>query len=199
MVVSDFVCPWCYVGLQQVPRLQAGRPLQLRFGPYLLDATTPPEGKPARHRPDEHGAPTYLDQRFAAEGLTFAKGRTWQPNTLLAHEAAEFVAEEHPEQALDFHQAVFRAHFADLADIGSADTLAAVAESVGVPGGALRAALDAHTYREAVEEGVAWAQGAGIRSVPTFVLNDEWAVVGAQEWPYFEEALRLAGTPAAES
>lgn len=199
IVVSDFVCPWCYVGLQQVPKLAAKQELKVRFAPYLLDPTTPPEGKPARKWQEEHGEPTYLEQRAAAEGITFEKGRTWQPSSLLAHEAAEFVAEHHGEHSLAFHQAVFHAHFTEMADIGSAEVLVAAGESVGVPGAALREALDAHTYRLGVHEALAWAQDSGIRSVPTFIFNEEWAVVGAQEWPYFEEALKLAASPAAAS
>jgi predicted DsbA family dithiol-disulfide isomerase len=129
-----------------------------------------------------------MEQRAAGLGIRFTRGRTWTSNSRLALEAAEFAAEH--DDALAFHRAMFKAYFEELADIGDIDVICGIAASVGLPEAELREALAERRYRDDVDQGIEWAQQAGVTAVPTFVLGEQYGIVGAQEAPMFEQVLR---------
>lgn len=132
--------------------------------------------------------PTAIEQRAAGLGITFTRGRTRTSNSHLALEAAEF-AGEHGD-AWRFHRAMFKAYFEDLEDIGDLDTVIRVGVEAGLPEEELRAALTTGRYRETVDEGIRWAQQVGVTAVPTFVLGEQYGIVGAQEVAVFEQVLQ---------
>lgn len=168
--------------------------MEVRHAPYLLDPTTPPEGRARRPmtRPDD--PPTAMELRAEALGIRFTRGRTWTSNTLLAHEGGEFAFEHGRDW--EYTRAMFKAYFEDLADIGKVDTVVAVGESAGLDGAALRQALEAGTYREAVAETIRWTREVGVSGVPTYVFAEKYAVVGAQDYDVFESIIqRLGKTP----
>lgn len=84
---------------------------------------------------------------------------------------------------------MFKAYFEDLEDIGNLDTVVRVGVEAGLPEAELREALTAGRYRDEVDEGIAWAQQVGVTAVPTFVLGEQYGIVGAQELPVFENVL----------
>ena len=173
--------------------------MEVQFAPYLLDATVPPEGRP---QPPPSGrrseARTYMEERAEAAGIQFVEGRTHRSNSLLSLQAAEFVA-DHGEGAEAFHRAVFEAYFEQLEDIGQVDTLVRIAEAAGLPGEELRQALEDGVFRERVEEAVEGARLAGVRSVPTFIFDETYAIVGAQEYETFQSVMtELGREPRAE-
>jgi len=157
------------------------------FTPFLLDPTTPPEGKPPRHVTLPDDPPTRTEQRSSGLGIQFTRGRTKTSNSHLAHEAAEF-ATEHGD-VLRFHRDMFKAYFEDLADIGDLDVVVAIGKGAGLPEADLREALTSGRYRADVDEKLQWAQEAGVTAVPTFVLGEKYGVVGAQERRVFENLL----------
>jgi len=160
----------------------------VEFAPFLLDPTTPPEGKPRRQMTKPDDPPTPIEQRASGLGITFTRGRSWTSNSHLALEAAAF-ADEHGDP-WRFHRAMFKAYFEDLEDIGNLDTVARVGAGAGLPEPELRAALTSGRYREQVDEGIRWAQQLGVTAVPTFVLGGTYGIVGAQEAPVFEDLLQ---------
>ena len=169
----------------------------MQFTPYLLDPSTPPEGKPRRQMTRPGDPPSAMEQRAAALGIAFTRGRTWTSNSHLALEAAEFAAEHGDTNT--FHRRVFKAYFEELADIGDIDMLVRLGAECGLPAGDLREALTGGRYRAGVDEELAWAQQVGVTAVPTFVLDGKLAIVGAQEASVFDEVLRtrLGRTPKA--
>jgi predicted DsbA family dithiol-disulfide isomerase len=173
--------------------------LDVQFAPFLLDPTTPPEGKPRRQVTQPGEPPTAIEQRAISLGITFTRGRTWTSNSHLALEAAAFVDEQHDGDPVRFrfHRAMFKAYFEDLADIGDLEVVVGIAEGVGVPTAELRAALTEGRYRAAVDEGVQWAQQVGVTAVPTFVLDGRHGIVGAHEGQVFADVLqtKLGRTP----
>ena len=197
IVVSDFVCPWCYLGLQEIEKIRREYDVELRFAPYLLDPSTPPEGKPRRPMTREGDAPTDMEKRAEGLGIKFSRGRTMTSNSLLAHQAAEYAAEHDFEPA--FHQAMFKAYFTDLRDIGTIETVVDIGSSVGMDAGELRSALEAGTYRQQVEDGLDWAREIGVSGVPTFVFDGQYGVVGAQEYSVFENMMNRLAVPKRDS
>ena len=160
----------------------------MQFTPFLLDPTTPPEGKPRRQVTRPNDPPTAIEQRAAELGITFTRGRDRTSNSHLALEAAEFAAEH--GDALRFHRVMFKAYFEDLADIGTIDAVTQIGAAAGLPEDELRTALTTGRYRDAVDEGIQWAQQAGVTAVPTFVLGGKYSIVGAQESRVFEDLLQ---------
>lgn len=183
----------------EVERLGQAYDLDVDFAPFLLDPGTPPEGKPRRQMTAPGDPPTAMEQRAAALGITFTRGRTWTSNSHLALEAATFAEER--GQTLPFHRAMFKAYFTDLEDIGDLDVVVRVGEGAGLPGAELREALTSGRYRDDVDEGIRWAQQVGVTAVPTFVLGGKYGIVGAQEADVFARVIetRFGQTPRAGS
>jgi predicted DsbA family dithiol-disulfide isomerase len=88
---------------------------------------------------------------------------------------------------------MFKAYFDDLEDIGQVDTIVRIGESAGLDGAALREALESGAYRQQVDDGIQWAREVGVTGVPTFIINETWAVVGAQDYAVFESLLKKLG------
>ena len=140
--------------------------------------------------------PSALEQRGESLGITFRRGRTWSNNSHLALEASEF-ADGHPG-ADAFHKRLFKAYFDDLDDIGSIDRLVALADEAGLPGTALREALESGAYRQQVDDGIDWSRSIGVTAVPTFIFDEKTGLVGAQPIETFELMLQELGkTPRA--
>jgi predicted DsbA family dithiol-disulfide isomerase len=139
--------------------------------------------------------PSHLEVRGQELGITFSRGRTWTSNSHLGLEAAEFVAEHHPGRAGAFHRRMFKAYFDELADIGSVDAIARLGAEAGIPEAPLRHALEKGAYRGQVDEGIAWAREVGVTAVPTFIIDEQYAVVGAQPLEVFEQVFERLGKP----
>ncbi|WP_322796503.1 DsbA family oxidoreductase [Tepidiforma sp.] len=191
LMISDFVCPWCYLGLVEIERVEREWEVEVRHVPYLLDPSTPPEGKPRRPmtRPDD--PPTHMELRAEAAGIRFTRGRTWTSNSVLAHEGAEFAQEA--GRAREYAREMFRAYFTELEDIGKPEVVVAVGERAGLDGAAWRAALEGKVYRQRVLEAIGWTREAGVTGVPTFVFGDRFALSGAQDAAVFDSVLSRLG------
>ena len=112
------------------------------------------------------------------------------PNTRKAHEATEFAKDA--GRLLPFHRAVFRAYWEREENIGDIDVLCRVGEECGIDAGGLREALSDGRYTSQVEEQIAWARAAGITGVPTFIFDERFALVGAQDYEVFRDvAMRV--------
>jgi predicted DsbA family dithiol-disulfide isomerase len=137
------------------------------------------------------GPPSHLEERGERLGIKFTRGRTLTSNSHLALEAAEFASEA--GKGWEFHRAMFKAYFEDLEDIGKVETIVAVGESVGLDATLLRECLQGRHLRAVVDEGIAWSRSIGVTAIPTFVFDERYGMVGAQEYPAFESMMRRIG------
>jgi predicted DsbA family dithiol-disulfide isomerase len=139
-------------------------------------------------RPD--GPPSPLEERGAGLGIRFTRGRTHTSNSHLALEAAELASEK--GLSWEFHSAMLRAYFEDLDDIGNPETVVRIGGSAGLDTVELTEVLQSRRYRDLVDEGIAWSRSIGVTAIPTFVFGERYGMVGAQEYPAFEQmAARL--------
>jgi predicted DsbA family dithiol-disulfide isomerase len=191
IIVSDFVCPWCYVGLVEIERLSAEYDFQVRLAPFLLRPETPPEGMPARHRVGSGEGRSELEERGERLGIKFARGREWTSNSHLALEGSQF-AHEYGD-AWRYHRAMFKAYFEDLEDIGRIDTVVRVGESAGLDANSLGQALEEGIFRPQVDEGIDWSRRIGVTAIPTFIFNGQYAMVGAHELDALRYAMEQVG------
>ena len=135
-----------------------------------------------------------MELRSEALGIKFTRGRTHTPNSHMALEAAEFASEY--GDSWQFHRAMLKAYFEDLKNIGDLETIVEVGASTGLPESDLREALSSHRYSDRVDEGISWSKQIGVSAIPTFVLDQRYGIVGAQELPAFREMLEKLGHPA---
>ncbi len=163
----------------------------MRFAPYLLDPTTPPEGKPRQRQTSADSPPTDMELRGQALGITYSRGRTITSNSHLAHEAAEFAAEQGDAGA--FQRRMFKAYFDELEDIGQLDNVVRLGADAGLSEPDLREALETRRYRAQVDDGLRWARQVGVTGVPTFVFDEKYGVVGAQDHEVFVQVMEQLG------
>ena len=172
-----------------VEKLKAEHNVEVEWRPFYLYFDTPPEG---RELPDTikqkraHGSEERLRSIATSYGMEF-KSTERIYNTRLAHEATEY-AREHGK-GNEFHKVVFRMVYAEGKDPSQWGVLRSAAQEVGLDGEALQKDVESETYKANVEEQVRWAYQIGVTGVPTYVINDRYAIVGAQPYEVFKNAL----------
>jgi predicted DsbA family dithiol-disulfide isomerase len=204
-VVSDVVCPWCYIGkrrLEKALALVAGSLApQITWLPFQLNPGMPAEGMPrAEYRRAKFGSlerGRQLDARVAAEGrsegIDFALERIERtPNTFAAHQLIDLAQQAGAGAAVV--DALFRAYFEEARDVGDRGVLLGIAESAGL----VRAQLEARWADAAEARRVAELEDSmkalGISGVPTFILERKFGVSGAQPAEALAAAMREAAT-----
>jgi predicted DsbA family dithiol-disulfide isomerase len=209
-VVSDVVCPWCFIGKR---RLEAALALYAKehpgapsptvtWRPFQLNPGLPAEGMAradyiARKFGPRGGGAVY--DRVSAVGrevgIDFAFDRiTRQPNTLAAHSLIELAGTQGRQDATK--EAFFRAYFLDGVDLTARENLVAIATSAGLDRTAVEEWLDNADAREAVAAEDARAREIGIEGVPFFIFNGHLGVSGAQPSEVLLDAMKQAESAA---
>ena len=158
---------------------------------YELRPGLPSEGLPRDQlQANRVYPPGYLDnmRRTAQEAGIEMKRPPLVPNTRRAHEATEFAKEA--GRLLLFHRAVFRAYWEDEENIGDIDVLCRICAECGLDAAELRAALEDGRFARPVEEQIEWSGTAGITGVPTFIFDEKFSLVGAQDYEVFRDVAR---------
>jgi len=181
-VYSDYVCPFCYLGRASLAEYQETREaeLEIDWRPFDLRAQKRgPDGE-IDHSVDDGKDDNYFDQvrenvrrlreEYGAEEM-LGIDETPEVDSFDAQVAARYVAEEYPEQWLDFDEAIFEALWVDGRDIGDPDVLADLAADVGLDGEEVREAVADEERRDDLREAFTEAQRRGVTGVPTFVYD----------------------------
>jgi predicted DsbA family dithiol-disulfide isomerase len=210
-IVSDVICPWCYVGKRRFERavdaLGRRHQVSVTWRPFQLNPELPADGM-------ERGA--YLEAKFAGsdnahdifarveaagagEGIAFAFDRIRRtPNTVQAHRLIR-LAQQRDRQD-EIVEALFRGYFIEGVDIGDIATLAHLAAGAGIPAADAERYLTSDQDRELVLGEDDAARRMGIQGVPCFILEGQYAISGAQEPGVLREALeRVAALRAEEA
>ncbi len=201
-IVSDVVCPWCYIGKRRLETAMKAFPdvtFDLHWRPFQLDGTIPPEGI-ARH--------TYLSRKFGSderiaqiydrisaegrgEGITFAFEKIdISPNTLDMHRLLRWAEASGVQNALK--QRLFDLFFIEGANLADIDTLILAAGSVGMDTGGLAQRLQSDDDKDAVKNEIEEAQRMGVTGVPFFIFDAALALPGAHPPETIAEAIRQA-------
>lgn len=191
-VVSDTVCPWCYIGkkrLDEALALRGSDGITLRWRPFQLDASIPDGGVDRK---------AYMDRKFGVDpdrakaigrtireygealGIEFNFDRIEKsPNTLDSHRLVRWAGTAGCQN--EMVDILFRRYFTDAEDIGSHDVLLAAAAEAGMDTDIVADLLSGDADRELIRREDAMARQMGIQGVPSFVINSKWVMVGAQE------------------
>jgi len=172
-----------------VEKLKEEYNVDVEWRPFYLRLDTPEEGM---ELPDyiKRARINGSEQRLASManhyGMEFRSTERIY-NTRIAHEATEY-AREHGK-GNEFHKVMFRAVYAEGKDPANWDALRSIAEEVGLNADEMQRDVTSGKYTEHVAEEVQWAYQIGVSGVPTYVINDRYALVGAQPYEVFKNAL----------
>lgn len=195
---SDYVCPWCYIGLERIERLRREYPVDVAWRPFELHPETPRGGARLSGRlGSRERAAAYADNILALareSGLSMRMPEV-VVNSHLALEAAE-CAREHGGFAA-YHRGLFRAYFEEGRDIGDTDVLCDVARACGVDDQRLREALADGRYAALVDRVTDEARADEVLSTPTYIFSGGFRMTGAQDYAVFASVTRrLLARPA---
>jgi predicted DsbA family dithiol-disulfide isomerase len=172
-----------------VERLKAEHNVDLEWRPFYLYFDTPPEGRDLPEhvkRARAQGSEERLRQIAQSYGMDFVSVKRIY-NTRLAHEATEY-ARQH-SKGNEFHKVVFRKVYAEGLDPSQWDVLRSVAEEVELNADEMQREVENEKFMAAVVDKVRWAYQIGVTGVPTYVIDNKYAIVGAQPYEVFRSAL----------
>lgn len=217
-MVSDLVCPWCWVGLRRlksaldmVPEIET----ELVFRPYQLDPTVPEGGMEykaymrAKFGSDPSEAKDASKSRWGQmremletygreEDIPFDfDGMAVRPNTVNAHRIVHWAQGQ--GKGLAAKEALFTAYFRDHKDIGDVVVLKEIAESIGLDGGLVADLLAGDADKAHVNQEYAFFQNMGVRGVPFFMGNRRVAVQGAETAENIAQMIRVAAEKSEEA
>ena len=208
-IISDVVCPWCYVGKRRLEAALAQRasrdaaPVQVRWYAFQLNPAIPSGGVDRRsYLEQKFGGPERAKQiyariRAAGEevGIAFDFDRiVRQPNTVDAHRLIAWAQDIDLNTSDALIERLFRAYFIEGVDIGDIDALARLAGNAGFDATAARAWLGSDAGRAAIQAEEQRARALGVTGVPFFVFNQRLAVSGAQPSEVLLGAMEQAST-----
>ena len=189
-ILSDPICPWCYIGKAHLETALAAtpdHPFVIQWHPFQLDPEMPAEGMDRR---------AYLEAKFGGkEGAIKAyapvvehaekaglninfEGIARTPNTLDAHRLIHWAGIERKQN--EAVNALFDAYFVEGRDIGDAEVLSDIADMIGMDASVIRKLLESDADREDISRRDSEARSMGVTSVPTFIVAGKHAVPGAQ-------------------
>ncbi|MEM9278147.1 MAG: DsbA family oxidoreductase [Pseudomonadota bacterium] len=203
-VISDVMCPWCYIGktnldsaIQQVDDLE----VEVRWRPYQLDSTLPKEGMSrSEYLNNKFGGEDGAKQVYgrikdagAALGIEFNfDAMKVSPNTLDAHRVIMWAGGQSPETQNKLVERLFEVFFLEGGNIGLDDVLVKAAEHAGMDGSIVDGLLKTNDDRERVSAEIDHARQMGVQGVPCFIVDNKFAVMGAQPPEQLVEAMRHA-------
>ena len=190
-IVSDIVCPWCWLGYVYFAQAakKSGRKIKLSWRPFMLDADIPAGGLPyqdymrakfgdgpsnkfkaMREHLETAGKEQNIDYRFDDIPM--------RPNTMAAHRLMRWAEGQDMGDAAA--EALFQAFFTDGKDVGDITVLASIAQSLGMDSDLTTTLLESDQDEAAVTEEMFFYRNLGVNSVPTFIYNGQFAIQGAQ-------------------
>jgi predicted DsbA family dithiol-disulfide isomerase len=189
-IMSDPICPWCYIGKAHLDRALAAHPdhpFEIEWHPFQLNPEMPAQGMDRR---------AYLEGKFGGkEGAVKAyapvveqaeqaglkinfEGMQRTPNTLNAHRLIHWAGIEGRQTAAV--SALFKAYFVESRDIGDAEVLTDIADSIDMNASVVSRLLATQEDMQDIRDRDAHSRKMGISSVPTFIIGGRHAVPGAQ-------------------
>lgn len=199
-IISDPICPWCYIGKTRLDRALEANPNHdfiIEWHPFQLNPTMPAEGMDRRE---------YLEAKFGGQDgalkvygeidktaretgleVNFA-GIKRTPNTIDAHRLIHWAGIEGKQNAVV--DRLFKAYFQEGRDISEQSVLVRIATAVGMDGEATRRLLGTDADADDLRARDSDARRKGIQGVPAFVVANEYVVQGAQPVEIWENIIQ---------
>jgi len=190
-IVSDHVCPWCYVGKRRLEAAISQRPeldIEVTWQPYQLSPDMPREGR----KKLDHYREIFGEERAEMimgsmkdtgieEGIAFGNDPdAISPNTLSAHVLMLWAHDDEHVDANELAEKLFHAHHVACENIGDHAVLLRIAREVGMDESGLAEKLQAGTDEDKVAQLVQESAAQGVSGVPFFIINGRFGLSGAQ-------------------
>ena len=201
-VVSDVVCPWCFIGKRRLEHALALRPdipVEVRWRPYFLNDWVPREGiSREQYLTTKFGSPERyksiagrVAQAAKAEGLDYQMDKiARQPNTIDCHRLILWA--RNVGKAAEMKQRLMDLYFTEGGDLTDRETLVKAAADIGMDAAITRDLLAGEQDVDRVSAEAEQAKRAGIDGVPCFIFGGVLAVSGAQDPAYLADAMARA-------
>jgi predicted DsbA family dithiol-disulfide isomerase len=199
-IVSDVVCPWCYIGKKRIEdalALAGDVPVHVNWRPFFLNPWVPREGiSRDEYLTTKFGSPEAYKgiagrvvAAAAEEGLQYNPGSVKrQPNTIDSHRLIHWADAE--GKAARMKQRLMELYFRDGGDLTDPDVLVRAAADVGLDADSVRKRLATDEDVDLISAQAQEASEKGISGVPTFVFAQKYAVSGAQPAEQLARAIR---------
>ena len=198
-VISDVMCPWCYIGKRRLEKALAmgpDVPVDIRWRPYQLDNTIPETGMDRKEYlrnkfgSDEQAAQVYGPVRAAGkdEEIPFEFDKiTISPNTLNAHRIIRWAMAEGVQDAAV--ERLFQLYFIEGANLTDKQVLIAAAVEAGLERAVVERLLESDADLEETRAEISQAQQMGVTGVPAFIIGSRYAIMGAREPEVIAQAI----------
>jgi predicted DsbA family dithiol-disulfide isomerase len=201
---SDVMCPFCYIGKRRfedaLAHFENKDQIEIEWKSFQLnpDLETDPKINISQYLADKKGwtidharqMNAHVTQMAAEAGLTYKLDKAVVANSFKAHRFSH-LAKKHG-LGIEAEEALFKAYFTDSKNIDDNETLIALGSQIGLDAAEVKQTLESEAYANDVKHDIETAQQLGIQGVPFFVLNNKYAVSGAQAVPVFEQTLQKA-------
>lgn len=189
-IISDPICPWCFIGKTRLDRALEANPNHdfiIEWHPYQLNPAMEPQGMDRREYLEakfggqEAAVKTYaqIDQAARDAGLELnLAGIKRTPNTINAHRLIHWAGIEGKQNAVV--DRLFKAYFMEGRDISEISTLVRIATAVGMDTEATRQLLEGDTDVDEMRTRDKKSRQAGVQGVPCFIIENHYVVNGAQ-------------------
>ena len=205
-IFSDVICPWCFIGKRRfetaISRLRdRGVDVQVDyvFRPFQLDPTAPTDSPtPAKDAYAKRFGGlekateilAHVTSVAAQDNITFNMDIAVRANTFLAHRMLSYALTNHgAEVQIMLKEFIMDAYFTNGQNIGDFEVLAVCAESAGMSRQEALDFLAGDALVGEVQAEIAEASEYGVTAVPTFIINGQWSVPGAQDVEMFERII----------
>lgn len=198
-VVSDVVCPWCYIGKRRLERavqeLSDDFNFDITYHPFELNPALPMEGVDQKqYLTKKFGGEArytqltqHVAQVAAGEGLTFDfDAQRVSPNTRNAHRVIELARQQGMQQVVK--EAFMKAYFTDGIDLSKSENVTAIAVAAGMERGSVETLLEGEQGLAEIELAEAEMQRLGVSGVPFYIINNQYGISGAQPTDAFKRA-----------
>jgi predicted DsbA family dithiol-disulfide isomerase len=198
---SDIMCPFCYIGKRRLEKalqqLNLTDEVNISWKSFLLnpDMKTEPTRNSLEYLAETKGwtrAQTeemvqHVVDMAEAEGLEYRMGDTKVANAMDAHRLIQLAKTVGKGDAIE--ERLFRAYFMEGKNIADKDVLVALGQDVGIAGERVREILETGEFTDSIRQDIREAQQIGVRGVPFFVFNNQYAISGAQPVELFVQTL----------
>jgi predicted DsbA family dithiol-disulfide isomerase len=199
-IISDPICPWCYIGKTRLDRALEANPTHdfvIEWHPFQLNPEMPTNGMDRRE---------YLETKFGGQDgairvysqidttaremgldLNFA-GIKRTPNTIDAHRLILWAGLEGMQNSVV--DRLFKAYFKEGRDISEHSVLVRIATAAGMDGNAIKRLLESDSNIEDIRTRDTKSREAGVQGVPAFVVDNHYVVSGAQPTEMWEQVIK---------
>ena len=205
-IFSDVICPWCFIGKRRfetaISRLRergVDVDVEYVFRPFQLDPTAPSDSPtPAKDAyAKKFGGQEkateiiqHVTSVAAQDNITFNMDIAVRANTFLAHRMLGYALKQHGSAIqIVLKEKIMDAYFTNGLNIGEISVLADCAESAGIPRPEAMTFLESDSLVNEIRAEIAEASDYGVTAVPTFIINGQWSVPGAQDVEMFERII----------